>query len=219
MWNSYGTVVHQLKETLALHGKEEHLESFNAVLVYHVKWGRNAWHSTWNTTYVPGTLQPSWNAVCDLVHENRVQGSSCFLAVLPALHLQFDQSAFILTDSDLSAPFEQFTDASAFIRGISKKAFLAQLTEGPNSFLNKPRTVLQETLLTRDKFCLWIDRTQDPQEQRTCGKYKRIVMGSGYNWSFRPLDKPDFEIPVTAYEDLLERVAKQWLTVHAFPSQ
>jgi hypothetical protein len=168
------------------------------ILLYHVSYGRNAWHSTWIARYQRNTLAHSYDAAKAFVAERLKQGSSYRLAVTPGWHLQFDRRAYLVCEINSSAPFSRLRSARFASEGVMEAEALEMLK--PSSELWRGATplhdsiVVQETSRPAGDYVKWEDRTSHPAQVRTPGRYQRAI--DGKHWWFRAVNgdaSPDFD--------------------------
>lgn len=66
---------------------EAKVESISPVRLYYVYAGRNAWHSTWVTTYSEGCMHVSFKSAADFVEKNESRDQCLISERCPVLHL------------------------------------------------------------------------------------------------------------------------------------
>jgi len=177
---------------------ENSLDRATPILLYHISYGRNAWHSTWIARYQRNTLAHSYDAAKAFVAERLKQGSSYRLAVTPGWHLQFDRRAYLVCEINSSTPFSRLRAARFAMPGIMEAEALEWLK--PSSELWRGAVplhdsiVVQETTRPAGDFVRWEDRTTHPAQVRTPGRYHRAI--DGKHWWFRAVKgdaPPDFD--------------------------
>ena len=182
------------------------LQQATPVLLFHVSYGRNAWHSTWIARYERNTLMPSHDAAHAFVAKRLKQGSAFRLTVMPGWHLQFDGRAYLVCEINSNAPFTRLRAAGFAIPGVTEAEALALLK--PTSELwrgaqpQHDSVIVQETTCPASDFIAWENRTAHPGQVRTPGRYERVI--DGKHWWFRAVkgnEPPDYD--TTAFAALL----------------
>lgn len=66
--------------------------------LYYVYYGRNAWHSTWVTKYVEGSIHTGFDSARSFVEQRRVQGSVFYISEIPGIVYQSEKGYLIITE-------------------------------------------------------------------------------------------------------------------------
>lgn len=112
--------------------------SIEAGIIYYVKTGRNAWHSTWVQQYSNGCMHGSQSSARQYAEKRRTQGTVFTIKELPSLVLQSTKGAVFVTQINTTTPL---LDYSA--EAIREQPRLgSKLIEGArNNYLVKGATI------------------------------------------------------------------------------
>ncbi|VWX56946.1 hypothetical protein [Sphingorhabdus sp. 109] len=184
------------------------LQVATPIVVFHVSYGRNAWHSTWIARYTKNTLLRSRVEARSFIRARLKQGTSYRMTVMPGWHLAFsDNKSFLVTEINTSEPFKRLANPAFARKGITKRDALNLLK--PDSEVWKapiPRhdsIVVQETKRPASDFMTWSERTEHPSQVGTPGRYKRTIVGNQWWMSF---DKGLTDYDISYFEAILEKL-------------
>lgn len=79
--------------------------------IYYVLSGRNAWHSTWIREYRFGCMHLSFKAAKQHAESLRRNGSVFYIKEMPALVIQGEISALVVTQINCEAVFQEYSAA------------------------------------------------------------------------------------------------------------
>ncbi|MDG5750223.1 hypothetical protein P8R33_03800 [Qipengyuania sp. XHP0211] len=159
-----------------------YLELATPVILYHVYWGRNAWHSTWVARYQRNTLAVSRREAEAFIGERLKQGTAFRLTVMPGWHLKFRDSSFLVAEINTHTPFARLLDPKFARRMTLQKDALellkpdAKIWDGPVP--DHDNVIVQETNRPAEEFEAWSSKTELPQQVRTPGAYRREIDGA-----------------------------------------
>lgn len=178
------------KRLLPPPAEHNELEKATPVLLFHVSWGRNAWHSTWTARYAPNTIAPSAGAARELISRRLKQGSAFRQTVMPGWHLQFDRRAYLVCEINTDTPFKRLRAARFALPRVTEAEALKMLDPGSELWHGaKPlhdSVIVQQTKLRASEFSAWSDRTSHPSQARTPGRYARKI--DGKRWRMSPVN-------------------------------
>lgn len=95
-----------INNTQLMESKVEHIE---AITVYYVYTGRNAWHSTWITQYTEGCMHSTLQSAKAYAETKRIQGTVLNISDLPALHIYSPAGSIIVTQINTKQPFKDYS--------------------------------------------------------------------------------------------------------------
>lgn len=196
-------ILGEMKRRRAIVSATNTLQDVTPILLYHVSWGRNAWHSTWLSRYRIGTLAPSREDAKAFIVDNLKQGTAYCVTVMPGWFLRFGIGSYLVVEINTNKPFARLNCGSFLPLGILKDDAMALLDPASEMWTGSPPShdsiVVQQSLRNIDDFQHWDERTTDPMQTRTPGPYKRVVEGS--NWFLESLDS---SYDTSAFEGHLE---------------
>ncbi len=96
----------KLNQTQVLESK---IEDIQAITIYYVYTGRNAWHSTWITQYTEGCMHTTLRSAKAYAETKRVQGTVLNISDLPALHILSSVGSIIITQINSKVPLENYS--------------------------------------------------------------------------------------------------------------
>lgn len=85
------------------------IEDIQAITIYYVYTGRNAWHSTWITQYTEGCMHTTLRSAKAYAETKRVQGTVLNISDLPALHILSSAGSVIITQINSKAPLKNYS--------------------------------------------------------------------------------------------------------------
>lgn len=88
---------------------EAKVESISPVRLYYVYAGRNAWHSTWITTYSEGCMHVSFKSAADFVEKKRVQGSVFNIREMPGIAFRSSAGDIVVTQINTTEPLSLYS--------------------------------------------------------------------------------------------------------------
>ena len=84
------------------------ITTIDAVQVYYAYRGRNTWNWTWTTHYFAGAMNATLGQAQQHAESMRKQGSVFYVETLPALLLNTDRGAFVVTQINKTAPLVDY---------------------------------------------------------------------------------------------------------------
>lgn len=161
------------------------LKAAAPILLWHVSYGRNAWHSTWIARYVGNSLMANRDEAAQFINERLKQGTAYRWTVMPAWHLQFDMDGFLVCEINTSSPFQRLRSA-AFLEAGAKQVEVLQGLDPRSALWDGPpprhdSIIVQQTSRPAENFIPWAERTSHSNQIHTPGRYKRVLDGKRWH--------------------------------------
>lgn len=134
------------------------IESFRAVRVYYVFYGRNAWHSTWIKRYTRNCFQPSCDSMQDVAERLRKRGSVLYAEEIPGIIVTSSSSNVVLTQINTDEPFSNLcgTHQASETKTFFESSFSYKFRR---KYSNREFLVDEHTMLSDFLRCLRHDST------------------------------------------------------------
>ena len=99
-----------LDPSAQLDGFLDLIEKIRLVKTYYISEGRNAWHSTWNQTYVPhNSLYSSLDEAKRFAEKNRKPGSVFYINLIPGILIKTQKCDALVIQINSKKPFSQYS--------------------------------------------------------------------------------------------------------------
>lgn len=115
---------------LTAHERRKRVKRFEAITLYYIHRGRNAWHETWVTHYFDWSFQYSLLSAKREVERHRSQGSVFYIYELPALAIHTTGCSLILTQINQNVPLDLFSPEVRYVWDRKIKDFVSRSRTG-----------------------------------------------------------------------------------------
>lgn len=93
--------------------------------IFYVYQGRNAWHSTWTTTYSEGCMHRTLQSAKDFAEKKRVQGTVFNIREMPAIIFRSSVGDIIITQINTKTPLSLYSPDALDNAGVLADIFPA----------------------------------------------------------------------------------------------
>lgn len=100
------STLRKINNVQIMKSKVEHIE---AITIYYVYTGRNAWHSTWVTQYTEGCMHSTLQSAKAYAETKRIQGTVLNISDLPALHIYSSVGSIVVTQINTKVPLKDYS--------------------------------------------------------------------------------------------------------------
>lgn len=115
---------------LTSHEGRLRVKKFEAVALYYIHRGRNAWHETWARHYFPWSFHPSLASAKMEVERHREQGSVFHIHELPALAIHTRNQTVTISQIGAKEPLELFSPEALYVWDPKVKDYVGRLRTG-----------------------------------------------------------------------------------------